>query len=297
MFQCPVSRNRKLEVPGLDLADSATYQALGISAWYGYHRSVLKRALNPCSRPISSGLEVTVRTVHHPPLRITAVTLTAIAVAFPCWLYLSKSSPDDKTVSSAADEVYEAVVREMVTPTHRQAKISQLVFDDRVLTELTFGADRKFCEESVRKVLRLENSTPPYNSLVDKMYRVLTGGWWNTGLLRADTIQDFLGKSCTEGHLSRTFHTDFPRTFVDHDSVEFDIVPNQNNVRKDFRQTFLGAGGILALSRVGFDSSLQEAIVSSEFVCGMLCGQGRRHILRKTRGKWEVVQSLVVWIS
>ena len=69
------------------------------------------------------------------------------------------------------------------------------------------------------------------------------------------------------------------------------------NTLKDFRQTFPGASGIISLSRVGFDSTLHEAIVSSEFVCGMLCGEGRRHILRETRGKWVVVQSLVVWIS
>lgn len=237
------------------------------------------------------------RIVQHLPLRITAVTFTGIAVALLCWFYLSKSRTDDKAELAAADAVYEAVVRDMVTPTHGKANISQLVFDDRVLTYQTTGADINSCKESARKLLRMESSTPLYNSLIDKIYRVLTGGSWETGSLRADTIQDFLDKSCTDGHLSTTFHTDFPRNFVDRDSFGFNMVPNQKITPKDFRQTFPGASGIISLSRVGFDSTLHEAIVSSVFVCGMLCGEGRRHIVRKTQGKWVAVQSMVVWIS
>ncbi len=224
---------------------------------------------------------------------------TAIAVALLCWFYLPKARTDDKAELAAADVVYEAVVREMVMPTQGKADISQPVFDDRVLTYQMPGADINSCKESARKLLQLESSTPrlPYNSLIDKIYRVLTGGWWDTGSLRTDTIQDFLDKSCTDGHLSTTFHTDFPRNYVDHDSIEFDMAPNRKNGLKDFRKMFPGASGIISLSRVGFDSNLHEAIVSSVFVCGMLCGQGQRHILRKASGKWVVVQSLVVWIS
>jgi len=228
---------------------------------------------------------------------LIAGCLAVTAVVY-CTVHLrSRARANPQDVASAEDEVYEAVVRDMVTPIQGQAHISQLVFDDTVLTDLTTGEDKKSCQESIRKRGLLEGSTPPYNSLLDKIYRVLSGGWWDTGWLRADTIQDFVEKSCAVGRLSTTFHTDFPRTFVDRDSFSFDMAPNQKNIPKDFRQAFPGASGIISLSRVGFDSTLHEAIVSSAFVCGMLCGEGRRHILRKTRGKWVVVQSMVVWIS
>jgi hypothetical protein len=242
----------------------------------------------------SYGPEVTVRIIHN-RLWITAVTCAAIAITFLCSLYLSKPRLDEKTVSAAADEVYEAVVRDMVTAAHGQS-ISQLVFDDTVLTDFTTGVNIKSCKESARKRLRLESNTPQFNSLADKIYRGLTRRR-DHGSLRADTIEDFIGKSCTQGHLYTTFHTDLPRTFVDRDSLEFDTIPNQKNGLKDFGQTFPGAGGIISLSRVGFDSTLDEAIVSSVSVCGMLCGEARRHILRKTRGKWVVVQSLLEGIS
>lgn len=209
----------------------------------------------------------------------------AVTAVLYCTIHIRSRAPaSPQAVASAEDEVYEAVVRDILTPVHGQAHISELVFDDTFLTDLATGEDKKSCQERVRKRRLLEGSTPPYNSLLDKTYRVLTGGWWDTGSLRADTIQDFSAKSCTVGRLSTTFHTDLPRIFINPEAT-------------GFRQTFPGARVIISLSRVGFDSTLHEAIVSSAFVCGMLCGEGRRHILRKTRGKWVVVQSLVVWVS
>jgi hypothetical protein len=238
-----------------------------------------------------------VRTLRSRGWLLVAGCLAATSVAY-CAIHLRSRAPaSPQAVASAEDEVYEAVIREMVTPNHRYAHTSQLVFGNTVLTDLTIGEDNKSCQDSLRKRRLLEDSTPPYNSLLDKIYRALTGGQWDTGSLRADTIQDFVEKSCTVGRLSTTFHTDFPRAFVDRDSFGFDMVPNQKNTPKDFIQAFPGASGIISLSRVGFDSTLHEAIVSSAFVCGMLCGEGRRHILRKTRGKWVVVQSSIVWIS
>ncbi len=231
--------------------------------------------------------------IRHRPW-IAPVACAAIAIAL-LWLYLSKSRPDERVITAAEDEVYEAVVRAMVTPMHGQANINQLVFDDAVLVGIISGGDAKGCKESVRKQLRFDD-TPPFNTLADKVYRVITRGWYDDSP-RADTIQDFIEKSCTKGPLSRTFHSDFPRVFIDSNSVFFDIVPIDRNGLKDFQQTFPKAAGIISLSHVGFDSSLHQAMVSSSFVCGSLCGTGRLYILRKTRGRWEVIGNSITWVS
>ena len=164
-----------------------------------------------------------------------------------------------------------------------------------LLTELAHGADAESCEESARKNLRLENNTPPYNSFADKLYRFVNRGYDYS--LRADTIQDFLTKSCTTaGRLSQTFSTDLPKTFVAVRNVHFnDLIVNDGS--KSFEQLFPGAVGIISFSRVGFDSTLHEAIVSTSFVCGMLCGSGHRYVLRNVRGHWQVVSRLMVWVS
>jgi len=228
---------------------------------------------------------------------ILTVACTAIALILLYWSYLSKRLPNEKRVSAAEDEVYGVVVRDMVTPMHDgQAHIGQLVFDDTVLSNLRPGADIKSCKESARKDLRLENSTLPYNSLADKVYRVLTRSAYDDSL-RADTIQDFLEKSCTVGRLSQTFRTDLPRTFIVEESVHFSDWPIEKNGAKSFQQLFPGANGIISFSRVGFDSTLHEAIVSTSFVCGGLCGSGSRYVLRKKWGHWEVVNKWMVWVS
>lgn len=233
--------------------------------------------------------------MHH---RWWIATVACAAVAVLCFFYLSKCRPGEKEVLTAEDEVYEAVVRDMITQPDGQVRISQLVFGDAVLTDLRHGVDIDSCKERVRKRLRLEVTAndPPFNSLADKVYRVLTGGSYDDSL-RADTIQDFLEKSCTAGHLSQTFHTDLPRTFVPAESVNFDGWPVEKNGPQSFEQVFPGASGIISFSHVGFDSTLHEAIVSTAFVCGMLCGSGSRYVLRKKWGRWEVVNKLVVWVS
>jgi hypothetical protein len=224
---------------------------------------------------------------------LIAGCLVVTAVVY-CTIHLRSRTPaSPQAIASAEDEVYEAVVRDMVRPTDGQANISQLVFDDTVLTDLTTGADTKFCQDSVRKRLRLEgNNAPPFNSLADKVYRILHGG---DDALRADTIQDFLEKSCTVGRLSQSFHTDLPKTFTVGNVHFSDLIVNDGS--KSFEQLFPGASGIIAFSHVGFDSTLREAIVSVSFFCGGLCGSGHRYVLKKKRGRWEVVSKLMVWVS
>jgi hypothetical protein len=227
---------------------------------------------------------------------IVPLACAALAIALLCWFYLSKSRPDERAVTAAEDEVYEAVVRDMVSPTNRKANINQLVFNEAVLTDLTTGEDIKACKESVRQQARFQDNAPPYNALADKIYRVVTLGW-RDGSPRADTIQDFIQKSCTDGPLSRAFHTDFPRVFINPNSISFGIAPIYRSGREDFQQTFPGASGIISLSHAGFDSSLHEAIISTSFVCGFLCGSGRRYTLRKKWGRWEIISNPVVWVS
>lgn len=198
---------------------------------------------------------------------------------------------NEKQVAAAENEVYEAVVHDMTSSAKGP---SELVFDDALLTELAPGADMKSCQESARENLRLENNTPPYNSLADKLYRLVNGRYDYS--IRADTIRDFLQKYCTPGRLSQSFHTDLPKTFITARSVHFnDVIVNDES--KSFEQLFPGASGIISFSHVGFDSTLHEAIVATSFVCGMLCGSGHRYVLRKITGHWEVVNKWMVWVS
>lgn len=244
---------------------------------------------------VSYGNTVIVKITRHRWMAATAACL-AIAIILFWQLHLSKSPAEKGALSANENEVYEAVVRDMLAPAHGQSNIKQLVFGDTVLTMLTPEADIESCKVSVRKRERFERSTPPFNTLADKIYRTFSHGW-DDGSLRTDTIQDFLEKSCTMGPISTTFHTDLPRTFTAAESVHFRGWPIENDESRSFEELFPGAPGIISFSHVGFNSSLREAIVSTAFVCGGLCGTGWRYILRKNQGRWEVVEKFMVWVS
>jgi hypothetical protein len=139
--------------------------------------------------------------IRHRPW-IVPVACAAIALAL-LWFYLSKSRPDERAIAAAEDEVYEAVVRAMVTPTHGEATINQLVFEDNVQVGLMTGDDEGGCKKSVRQRLRLDD-TPPFNALADKAYSLVTRGWYDDSP-RPDTIQDFVEQSCTRGHFLEHF--------------------------------------------------------------------------------------------
>lgn len=220
-----------------------------------------------------------------------AAAAAALSVAGFCSCN-SLPRSNEKRVADAENAVYETVVHDMMKSATGP---SQLVFDDTLLTDLAPGVDAESCEGAARKNLWLENSPPQYNSFADKLYRFVNRS--RDYSLRADTIQDFLQKSCTTaGHLSQAFNTDLPKTFVAVRNVHFDDLIVKDG-SKSFEQLFPGAVGIISFSRVGFDSTLHEAIVSTSFVCGMLCGSGHRYLLRNVGGHWQVINRLMLWVS
>jgi hypothetical protein len=232
------------------------------------------------------------RTSHSYP-RI-AIACAALATTFVSCSRLSW--PDEKARAAAQDEVYEAVVHDIIVPSGEPTRVKQLVFSDELLSDVPPGGDAKACKEAVRKRERWSSDAPPYNSLADKIYRLISYGW-ATAEVDTETVEDFVDKSCSPGHLSRTFHTDLPKSFAASDNVHFAGWPMQKNGSSSFEKLFPGANGIISLSRAGFDRALDESMVSASFVCGGLCGEGWVYKLKKRRGKWQVVSKRMIWIS
>jgi hypothetical protein len=233
-------------------------------------------------------------------IRIATGVSIGVVLVVLCWFYLSKPRPGAKAVAVAVDQVYEAVVPDLVRTTPRPSQVKQLVFDDTVVTgpldrsgSLPVPAS---CKQNVLSSLRLHGYNLPFNSLADMIYRLIARAE-NDFSLRANTIQDFADRSCTGGAVSQTFHTDLPRTFIATDSVYFgEFKPGDKNA-KSFGSLFPGAPGIISFSHVGFDASLDEAIVSASLYCGGQCGTGKVYVLKKRGGRWQVVKEWVAWVS
>jgi len=228
--------------------------------------------------------------------RMGALAAFAAAAALLCACHSRKGHPGELAVAAAEDEVYAAVVHFLTMRASGQSELKQLVFADTVLTAREPGDGVESCRERTRKDLRLEIDPPVYNSIADKAYRWSMGNQ-DYAALSPETIQNFLERSCTPGLLSESFRTDLPRTFIPEEKVHFAGEPNQKDESQSIERLFPGAGGVISFSHAGFDSTLSEAIVTSDFVCGMLCGSGHRYILRKRSGRWKVVNALLLWVS
>ncbi len=228
---------------------------------------------------------------------IGAAVSIAIVIAVFEQFYAPSHRLDERAVAAAQDEVYEAVVRDMTPPANSQTHLTQLVFGDEVLSDRELGTDLEACEEEVRKQEHWKFDPPMYDTLIDKIYRFLTLGWVSGSGEPRQLVKDFLEKTCSTGHLSRTFQTDLPRSFVTPENIHFTGWPIERDGPPSFEKLFPGAGGITSLSRVGFDPGLDEAMVSVRFYCGGLCGTGWRYILKKRRGKWEVADKWIIWMS
>ena len=63
-----------------------------------------------------------------------------------------------------------------------------------------------------------------------------------------------------------------------------------------FFRRFPDSYGASTFSRVAFNRDLTEAFFYTEHLCG-LCGEGKFVYMRKTAGKWAVVDAAGTWIS
>jgi len=66
---------------------------------------------------------------------------------------------------------------------------------------------------------------------------------------------------------------------------------------KLFNAKYPGAIGFTIVSRIGFNSEHDQALVYLGNSCGLLCGHGYLVVLKKHNGKWKVLNQASVWAA
>ena len=64
-----------------------------------------------------------------------------------------------------------------------------------------------------------------------------------------------------------------------------------------FYEQYPGSGGYTELSRVGFNDTLDQALIYVGNMAGPLMGAGFYYLLEKTGGEWRLMEQIMVWIS
>lgn len=210
--------------------------------------------------------------------------------------YKFQASPTAQQVTKATDEVYEAVIRDMLPKQSEQYRGLQLVFDDRLIVGEFPGGDIESCQAESTKWVQVADGPPPFDTTSDRIYRLLTSGVYRA-TPGPEVVENYLRARCRGGHLSRTFHTDVPKHFVGNSDFRLRDPLGSISDDSEFAHRFPGASGIIGLSHVGFDSQISDAIVSTSYACGGLCGGGSRYFLKKIGGAWRVVSKRETWVS
>ena len=114
-----------------------------------------------------------------PPRKLRWIVITAclaMALAVPGYFHFFKSQPSAREIARAEDEVYEAVVRDILSKVGDQTHGLQLVFDDRLIVVDFPGGDPKSCREASAATVRVTDDRPPFNTAADKTYQFFTSG-------------------------------------------------------------------------------------------------------------------------
>lgn len=78
---------------------------------------------------------------------------------------------------------------------------------------------------------------------------------------------------------------------------ELSKITGQPNWHKTLNEQYPGSGGYLMFSRVGFNNTLDQALIYVGSVAGPLMGSGSCYLMEKKNGEWLIKEQIMVWIS
>lgn len=106
-----------------------------------------------------------------------------------------------------------------------------------------------------------------------------------------ETFDDFLQRNKTDRWLTRKFQLDFAYIIANSMEIKRLIGDNPLSDWTGFFKQYPASHGFLRYSRVGFNQSVDQALVYGGWTCPGLCGQWEFNLLIKKDGLWKVVNS------
>ena len=113
-----------------------------------------------------------------------------------------------------------------------------------------------------------------------------------------ETWESYVERNRTSVALRKLFKLNVKLQIVPYKKIEslFDAILIEEDWQTFYRM-FPHSNGYIRFSRAGFNRAGDEAVVSTAWMCGSLCGEGRYVLLRKKDGQWNVETSFLTWVS
>tara|TARA_B100001248_G_C27305038_1_gene419020 strand:- start:310 stop:918 length:609 start_codon:yes stop_codon:yes gene_type:complete len=83
-------------------------------------------------------------------------------------------------------------------------------------------------------------------------------------------------------------------------TYDLDTLFNENTAKENwaqFNNLYKDYDGFIAISRIGYNDTKDQAVLLLEHHCGASCGTGKFISLIKTQNKWSVESTLTIWLA
>ena len=110
-----------------------------------------------------------------------------------------------------------------------------------------------------------------------------------------ETVNSYLTRNAQPSQLSPNM--DLGVEYVLLTPEDLSKITSQPNWHEVLNEKYPGSGGYTVFSRVGFNNTLDQAVVYVSQVAGPLMGTGFYTLLEKQNGDWKLMEQVMVWIS
>ena len=110
-----------------------------------------------------------------------------------------------------------------------------------------------------------------------------------------ETIESYLSRNKQPTKLSPNMDLGTKYQVISADDLS--KITRQPNWGKILEEKYPGSQGYLVVSRVGFNRTLDQAVIYVGQVAGPMMGGGYYYLMEKQDGGWVVKEQIMVWIS
>ncbi len=110
-----------------------------------------------------------------------------------------------------------------------------------------------------------------------------------------ETVKSYIERNAQPSQLSPDMNLGVDYVLLN--TEEFAKITSQPNWGEVITKTYPGSHGYTIFSRVGFNNSLDQAVIYVGSVAGPLMGSGFYYLMEKKDGEWLIMEQVLVWIS
>jgi len=113
--------------------------------------------------------------------------------------------------------------------------------------------------------------------------------------ISTETIENYAQRNEQSSQLSADMQLGGDYVLLSEDELR--EISSQGNWHEILQEKYPGSNGYLIFSRVGFNRTLDQAVIYVGEVAGPLMGAGFYYLLEKQDGEWTIIEQTMVWIS